>query len=248
LNLIDLNRFDAAIVDLDGTMVDTLDDFCVALNRMLGDLPAPFAASRVDRGAIEKLVGKGSEHLLKSVLALVYRASEATNSEVNDGPAASGEADLLERLYPPAWESYQRHYHQVNGQYARVFPGVQAGLQYLQARGLKLACLTNKPTAFAQALLQAKGLDGFFDLTFGGDAFERKKPDPLPLLATCAALGTAPQRTLMIGDSSNDAQAAHAAGCPVLLVTYGYNHGEPIREVKADAYLDSLQQLMAPDS
>ncbi|WP_296532135.1 HAD-IA family hydrolase [Rhodoferax sp.] len=229
-------------------MVDTLDDFCVALNRMLGDLPAPFAASRVDRGAIEKLVGKGSEHLLKSVLALVYRASEATNSEVNDGPAASGEADLLERLYPPAWESYQRHYHQVNGQYARVFPGVQAGLQYLQARGLKLACLTNKPTAFAQALLQAKGLDGFFDLTFGGDAFERKKPDPLPLLATCAALGTAPQRTLMIGDSSNDAQAAHAAGCPVLLVTYGYNHGEPIREVKADAYLDSLQQLMAPDS
>lgn len=248
MNLIDLNRFDAAIVDLDGTMVDTLDDFCVALNRMLGDLPAPFAASRVDRGAIEKLVGKGSEHLLKSVLALVYRASEATNSEVNDGPAASGEADLLERLYPPAWESYQRHYHQVNGQYARVFPGVQAGLQYLQARGLKLACLTNKPTAFAQALLQAKGLDGFFDLTFGGDAFERKKPDPLPLLATCAALGTAPQRTLMIGDSSNDAQAAHAAGCPVLLVTYGYNHGEPIREVKADAYLDSLQQLMAPDS
>jgi phosphoglycolate phosphatase-like HAD superfamily hydrolase len=69
----DLTRFDAAIVDLDGTMVDTLDDFCVALNRMLGDLPAPFAASRVDRATIEKLVGKGSEHLLKSVLALVYR-------------------------------------------------------------------------------------------------------------------------------------------------------------------------------
>jgi phosphoglycolate phosphatase len=185
---------------------------------------------------------------LKSVLALVYRASPATNSEVNGGSAANGETDLLERLYPPAWESYQRHYRAVNGQYARIFPGVEGGLQYLQARGLKLACLTNKPTAFAQALLQAKGLDGFFDFTFGGDAFERKKPDPLPLLATCAALGTAPQRTLMIGDSSNDAQAAQAAGCPLLLVTYGYNHGEPIREVKADAYIDSLQQLMAPES
>ncbi len=245
LNPIDLNRFDAAIVDLDGTMVDTLDDFCVALNRMLGDLPAPFAASRVDRAMIEKLVGKGSEHLLKSVLALVYRASPATNSEVNGGSAASGETDLLDQLYPPAWESYQRHYRVVNGQYARVFPGVETGLQYLHGRGLKLACLTNKPTAFAQALLQAKGLDGFFDCTFGGDAFERKKPDPLPLLATCAALGTAPQRTLMIGDSSNDAQAAHAAGCPVLLVTYGYNHGEPIRAVKADAHIDSLQQLIA---
>ncbi len=248
LNPIDLNRFDAAIVDLDGTMVDTLDDFCVALNRMLADLPAPFASSQVDRALVEKLVGKGSEHLLKSVLPLVYRASLAPDSEADRGSVASGEADSLERLYAPAWDSYQRHYRAVNGQYARVFPGVEAGLQHLRARGLKLACLTNKPTAFAQALLQVKGLDGFFDFTFGGDAFERKKPDPLPLLATCAALGTAPQRTLMIGDSSNDAQAAHAAGCPVLLVTYGYNHGEPIREVKADAYIDSLQQLMAPGS
>ncbi|MHB8950247.1 MAG: HAD-IA family hydrolase [Rhodoferax sp.] len=229
-------------------MVDTLDDFCVALNRMLGDLPAPFAASRVDRALVEKLVGKGSEHLLKSVLAHVYRSSPAINSEVNGRSVASGDTDLLEQLYLPAWDSYQRHYRAINGQYARVFPGVEAGLRTLQAHGLKLACLTNKPTAFAQALLQAKGLDGFFDLTFGGDAFERKKPDPLPLLATCAALGTAPQRTLMIGDSSNDAKAAHAAGCPVLLVTYGYNHGEPIHKVRADAYVDSLQQLMAPGS
>ena len=244
----DLNRFDAAIVDLDGTMVDTLDDFCVALNRMLGDLPAPFDSHQVDRATVAQLVGKGSEHLLKRVLALVYSGSVAANSGVNGGSAKNRETDLPARLYAPAWESYQRHYRAVNGQYARVFPGVEAGLIYLKARGLKLACLTNKPTAFAQALLQAKGLDGFFDFTFGGDAFERKKPDPLPLLATCAALGTAPQRTLMIGDSSNDAQAARAAGCPVLLVTYGYNHGEPIRAVRADAYIDSLQQLMTPES
>ena len=81
---------------------------------------------------------------------------------------------------------------------------------------------------------------------FGGDAFSRKKPDPLPLQKTCQALATAPQRTLMIGDSSNDAQAARAAGCPVLLVTYGYNHGEPIRGVDADAFVDSLQQLLVP--
>ncbi|WP_296487512.1 phosphoglycolate phosphatase [Rhodoferax sp.] len=248
MNPLDLNRFDAAIVDLDGTMVDTLDDFCVALNRMLGDLPAPFASHQVDRATVAQLVGKGSEHLLKSVLDLVSSASLAIDSEASRGSTAGNEADLPDLLYPQAWASYQRHYRAVNGQYARIFPGVEGGLQYLQARGLKLACLTNKPTAFAQALLQAKGLDGFFDFTFGGDAFERKKPDPLPLLATCAALGTAPQRTLMIGDSSNDARAAHAAGCPLLLVTYGYNHGEPIRAVKADAYIDSLQQLMAPES
>jgi len=80
---------------------------------------------------------------------------------------------------------------------------------------------------------------------FGGDAFERKKPDPLPLLRSCAALGTVPARTLMIGDSANDAQAARSAGCPVLLVTYGYNHGQSARAVDADAWVDSLAELAA---
>jgi phosphoglycolate phosphatase len=126
-----------------------------------------------------------------------------------------------------------------------VYPGVREGLLALRARGLRLACLTNKPTAFARPLLQAKGLDGYFSEVFGGDAFDRKKPDPLPLLKTCEALGSEPARTLMIGDSSNDAQAARAAGCPVVLVTYGYNHGEPVRSVDADGYLDSLDELAA---
>jgi len=120
---------------------------------------------------------------------------------------------------------------------------VPEGLRALRDAGLKLACLTNKPTAFAQPLLQAKGLAGFFDLVFGGDAFERQKPDPLPLRKTAEALGATPERTLVIGDSSNDARAARAAGCAVLLVTYGYNHGEPIRAVPADGFLDSLAQV-----
>ena len=118
-----------------------------------------------------------------------------------------------------------------------------AGLQAMRDRGWRLAFLTNKPTAFARPLLAQKDLDGFFEVVFGGDAFERKKPDPLPLLKTCEALGTTPARTLMVGDSSNDAQAARAAGCPVVLVSYGYNHGEPVRQVDADAVVDSLTEL-----
>jgi phosphoglycolate phosphatase len=117
------------------------------------------------------------------------------------------------------------------------------GLAQLQAIGLPLACLTNKPIAFARPLMAAKGLSPYFAQVFGGDSFERKKPDPLPLLKTCEALQTAPERTLMVGDSSNDAQAANAAGCPVVLMTYGYNHGEPIRNTPALAWLDSLAQL-----
>ena len=225
--LLNMSNFDAAIVDLDGTMVDTLGDFVVVLNLMLADLALP----EVDRALVGRLVGKGSEHLIKSVLAHTGRVQEATDLIA---------LDAVQSLYPQAWASYQQHYQRINGQHADVFPGVLEGLTQLRACGLVLACLTNKPTAFAVALLQRKGLSGFFAHTFGGDAFERKKPDPLPLLKTCAALGTQPVRTLMIGDSSNDAQAARAAGCPVLLVTYGYNHGEPIRAVDADGFTDSL--------
>ena len=153
--------------------------------------------------------------------------------------------DEREALFPAAFAAYQRHYLAVNGQHSRVYDGVVSGLNALKAAGLPMACLTNKPTAFALPLLAQKGLSGFFTHVFGGDVFERKKPDPLPLVKTCEALGTAPARTLMVGDSSNDAQAARAAGCPVVLVTYGYNHGEPARGVDADGHLDSLAELAA---
>ncbi|MEY4253825.1 MAG: hypothetical protein RLZZ566_1295, partial [Pseudomonadota bacterium] len=149
----------------------------------------------------------------------------------------------VENLYEPAFTRYQHHYEKVNGKFADVYPGVLAGLQQLQARGLKMACLTNKPTAFAKALLADKGLAGFFSHVYGGDAFPRKKPDPMPLLETCKALGTLPAHTLMLGDSQNDALAARAAACPVVLVTYGYNHGEPIQGVDCDGFVDSIADL-----
>jgi phosphoglycolate phosphatase len=215
-------RLQAAIVDLDGTLVDTVGDFDAALNTVLRELGLP----PVGRAFIERTVGKGSEHLIRSTLA-----------EVGGDPA----------LYDPAWAAYQRHYQVINGRHSIVYPGVLAGLQRLADAGLALAFLTNKPTAFARPLLAAKGLDGFFSQVFGGDAFARKKPDPLPLLETCRALGCLPARTLMIGDSSNDAMAARAAGCPVVLVSYGYNHGRPVAEACPDAVIDRLDALQLPD-
>lgn len=210
----------AAIIDLDGTLVDTLGDFAEALNRTLNDLKLP----PIGRAQIERMIGKGSENLLLSAMAHL------------------GEPDPTERL-PEAWSAYQRHYLDVNGRFSQVFDGAVEGLQALRDAGLPLACLTNKPLAFAQTLLRDKGLAGFFGHVFGGDSFERKKPDPLPLLKTCEALGTAPAHTLMVGDSQNDGLAARAAGCPVVLVTYGYNHGDPIAEAPHDALVDSLTQL-----
>lgn len=210
----------AAIVDLDGTMVDTVGDFEVALRLALADLGLP----PVDRGFIARTVGKGSQHLLRQTLAQVG---------ASDG------------LLDAAWARYQHHYLAINGRHADVYPGVPEGLQALRDQGLLLACLTNKPLAFALPLLQAKGLAGFFAHTFGGDSFARQKPDPLPLLQTCRALGTAPAQTLVVGDSSNDAQAARAAGCPVVLVSYGYNHGAPAAAAGPDAVVDRLDALPA---
>ncbi len=227
------HNLQAVIVDLDGTMVDTLGDFEEALNRTLADLDLP----PVTRALLERTVGKGSEHLIRSVLAHQLALPEVT------GLSNVCSARSVDTLYEPAWQRYQHHYHRINGQFSAVYPGVTEGLKALQAAGLKMACLTNKPLAFAQGLLKAKALDGYFGWVFGGDSFERKKPDPMPLRGTCAAMGVAPAQALMVGDSQNDAQAARAAGCPVALVTYGYNHGEPIRQVAAEAYLDRLDAL-----
>lgn len=210
----------AAMIDLDGTLIDTLPDFDIALGEVFDEMKL----QRVDRVFIGRTIGRGSEHLIATTLK-----------------QAGGDASR----YDEAWALYQRYYTAINGRNAAVFDGVIEGLKQMKARGFKLACLTNKPTNFAEPLLREKGLAGYFDAFFGGDAFERKKPDPLPLLRTCEVLGTQPGETLMVGDSSNDAAAARAAGCPVVLVTYGYNHGQPVRDVDADGYVDRIDEIFA---
>lgn len=208
----------AAIVDLDGTLVDTLGDFDVALNRTLADLGLP----PLDRAFIERTIGKGSEHLIRNSLAAV------------GGNSA---------LYDEALAHYQRHYRAINGEFSTVYAGAVAGLDRLRAAGLALACVTNKPRDFAVALLERKGLADHFAQVFGGDSFERRKPDPLPLLRAAAALGSTLQRTLAIGDSANDALAARAAGCPLVLVSYGYNHGEAVHGLGADGVVDRIDAI-----
>lgn len=231
----DLTQIEAVIFDLDGTLVHTLGDFQVALHRTMADLDLP----PVSDALIEQTIGKGSEHLIRSLLA-----HQIARPEVK-GAGQACAALTVDALFDRAWQRYQHHYLAINGQFADVYPGVLEVLAHLADKGTPMACLTNKPLAFAQALLKDKALNHFFGAVFGGDSFERKKPDPLPILKTCEALGSVVARTLMVGDSSNDAQAAHAAGCPVVLVTYGYNHGQPVQNTPAAAWLDSLADLPA---
>lgn len=208
----------AAIIDLDGTMLDTVPDFHVAINRMRADLDlAPIAAD-----AVKNLVGKGSENLIRGVLAIDF-----------DGAGADAR-------FAAAMDSYQRHYLAINGDHASVYPGVIEGLAALQAMGLRLACVTNKPIAFARPLLAKAGLASCFEIVYGGECLPRKKPDPMPLLQVCTDFALAPAQVVAIGDSSNDVLAARAAGCPVLAVPYGYNHGQSIHDADSDGIVASL--------
>ncbi|MHA4869406.1 phosphoglycolate phosphatase [Duganella sp. PWIR1] len=208
----------AAIIDLDGTMLDTIPDFHVAINGMRAEL----GLGPITQEQIALMVGKGSENLIRSVLALDW------------------DADRIEAAFAQAMDAYQRHYLSINGQHSALYPDVIAGLTALKAQGLRLACVTNKPIAFTTPLLKLKGLDGFFEVVYGGDSLPRKKPDPLPLQTVCADFGLQPAQVVAIGDSSNDAQAARAAGCPVLTVPYGYNHGESIHETDSDGIVATL--------
>ena len=208
----------AAIIDLDGTMLDTVPDFHIAINRMRAD----FDLLPITRESIARMIGKGSENLIRTVLARDFDAAG------------------VESRFDAAKDAYQRHYLAINGDFSALYPDVLAGLDALKAAGLRLACVTNKPIAFALPLLQQKGLAGYFDIVYGGDSLARKKPDPLPLTQVCQDFDLAPRQVVAIGDSSNDAQAARAAGCPVLTVPYGYNHGHPIHDTDSDGIVDTL--------
>ena len=208
----------AAIIDLDGTMVDTAPDFQVAINRLREELDlAP-----LDRQTVTEFVGKGSENLIRRVLGVDF------------------DADEVERRFEHALARYQHHYFQINGQHSQVYPDVSEGLGAMQSQGLRLACVTNKPIAFARPLLEKTGLLSFFEVVYGGDSLPRKKPDPLPMLTVCEDFGLAPAQAVAIGDSSNDAEAARAAGCRVLTVPYGYNHGQPVQSIDSDGIVESL--------
>ena len=213
-----LSNIGGVIIDLDGTMLHTAPDFRLAINRMRNEIGlAPLAID-----TITGFVGKGTENLIRQALSMDFDAKEA------------------ERHFEQALASYQEHYLAINGNHTTIYPNVREGLEVFRAKRMRLACVTNKPIAFAVPLLQKMRLHQYFELVYGGDSLPRKKPDPYPLLKVCEDFGIPPSRVVAIGDSSNDAQAARAAGCRILTVPYGYNHGRPVQEVDSDGIVPTL--------
>lgn len=211
---------DAVLIDLDGTLLDTVADLAAATNAMLAELGrAPLALA-----SVAAYVGKGAA-------VLVHRAlGGALDARV--GPDE----------FEPAMAAFLRHYERENGLRATPYEGAMAGLEEMRAKGLALACVTNKPQRFADPLLERCGMAPHFQLVLGGDALARRKPDPLPMRHAAEQLGVEPARCLAIGDSVNDALAARAAGMAVLAVPYGYNEGRDVRELDVDGIVASLAE------
>jgi len=139
-----------------------------------------------------------------------------------------------------ALRAFGDHYRAVNGKSSRPFPGVLDGLDRMRKAGLKLACVTNKAEAFTTPLLEASGLAPLLDAVVAADQVGKRKPHPEPYLRACKDLRVAPDEAIVVGDSANDAEAGRAAGCRVVLVTYGYSEGRDVRELGADRVADTF--------
>lgn len=212
-------RCRAVLFDLDGTLLDTLPDIAAAVDRTLLGLSLPAAGPLRVRG----WVGNG-------VKLLMERALRHAGAD----PAAT---------LQPALEAFAAHYAEDYTQRSTLYPGVAATLPALAARGLALAVCTNKPGRFVAPLLDHFGIGSYFSALVSGDTLPRQKPDPAPLLHLAGRLGLAAADCLVVGDSRNDVQAARAAGMAVAAVSYGYNHGEDIRDSHPDAVMATLAEL-----
>ncbi len=207
----------AVLFDLDGTLLDSIPDLAEACHRMMVEL----GRTPHDIELIRTFVGKGMLNLVRRCLV--------------EGGAADAEAEV-----DAAVAAFRRHYAAVNGERTTLYDGVLPALAALRERGIAMACVTNKPAAFTGPLLERMGIAGYFGATVSGDTLPEKKPHPAPLLHACRLLGADAATALMIGDSANDAEAARAAGMPVLLVTYGYSEGVAVDSIDCDGLLSSL--------
>jgi len=204
----------AFLFDLDGTLVDSKLDLTKSVNEMLREL----GRAALDAELVASYVGHGAPQLIASALG-----------------AASTEEERREGL-----TIFLKHYERNKLEKTRAFPGVVDGLRMLE--GTPMAVLSNKPTKMSREILEGLGLAHYFVGVYGGDSFEKKKPDPVGALAILKELGATPGEAAMVGDSDVDVQTARNAGMLAVAVTYGFGKHDK-KNNRADVYVGSLTEL-----
>lgn len=210
------------LIDVDGTLVDSVPDLAFCVDAMMAELGRP------PRGeaAVRNWVGNGVERLVQRAL---------TGSL--DG--VPHETDF-NRAYPVFLDLYADN----TSKRSCLYPGVREGIDMLKGAGYALGCVTNKAAQFTEPLLKDLGVASYFSIIISGDTLPKKKPDPAPLLHAAEFFGTAPGASLMIGDSVSDVKAARAAGFQIVCMSYGYNHGDDIRDAHPDAVIDTMTEIL----
>ncbi len=209
------------LIDVDGTLVDSVPDLAYCVDQMMLALGRPAHGE----ARVRDWVGNGVERLVRRALT--------------GGLDGEPEEAYFQRAFPMFLELYAEN----TSKRSLLYPGVRDGLDYLKSRGFALGCVTNKAGQFTEPLLRDLGLRDDFGIVVAGDTLPKKKPDPLPLLHSAEHFGVKPADALMIGDSVSDVKAARAAGFSIVCMSYGYNHGQDIREAHPDAVIDSMAEL-----
>lgn len=210
------------LFDLDGTLIDTAPDLAHSMDLVMRELHLPTQGLK----KVRRFIGHGVRRLVEDIVS----------TELEGKPAKA----TLDK----ALGAFNEHYREQLVQKSSLYPGVPECLQTLRSRGVKLACVTNKPKAFTEPLLEHFLIDGHFDLVLSGDSLQKKKPDPFPLVHACQRLAVEVADSIMVGDSSNDILAARNAGMRCMYMSYGYSDTESVRALEPDVVLDSFAEVM----
>jgi phosphoglycolate phosphatase len=218
---VSLRKPEMVLIDVDGTLVDSVPDLAYCVDEMMKALDMPVRGE--DR--VRLWVGNGVERLVERALT----------DDLDGYP----DEELKAKAYPIFLDLYAEN----TCVRSHLYPGVREGLDYLKAAGYKLGSVTNKAEAFTVPLLKQLGIYDMFEIVISGDTLAKKKPDPLPLLHAAEFFGVSPQQSMMLGDSVSDVKAARAAGFQITCLTYGYNHGDNIADANPDGLIDSMAEL-----
>ena len=206
--------------DLDGTLFDTAPELTFATNQMLKDIDL----QELESDIIKSFIGKGADNLVMKSIS--YSSNQ--DSEI---------------LFKKARKLFDKYYI-LNAAQSLPYDGVEEVLMKLKKKKLSLACVTNKPKIYTQAILEESGLISYLDLVVSGDTVSRKKPDPMQLQYSCEKLELEPKQAIMVGDSCNDIEAGFSAGTYVVTVPYGYQYGQSIESAKVDLAIKNLNDLV----
>jgi phosphoglycolate phosphatase len=216
-----LKKPEMVLIDLDGTLVDSVPDLAWCVDEMMKALNMPVRGE----DKVRKWVGNGVPRLIERAL-------------IDD---LDGYPD--ESTFNKAAPIFMALYAKNSSKRSQLYPHIKDGLTWLKQQGIRLGCVTNKDEQFTLPILKDLEIYDFFEIVICGDTLPLKKPDPAPLLHGAKYFGIEPENAMMIGDSISDVKASRAAGFNIVCMSYGYNHGIDIRTANPDAVIDSFAEL-----